>query len=164
MNDKDLFHEFLQGLFHRFNNFLGPCYGKLDLILLFDKPEYRSMLKPEEVTHLWDGWSELTSWRSKTDHANRLLAEIQAGKPPMVKELLCDSVGRCLKALNACPNDANLSTRINRFVTDMSASLPLPSPLADWMPPQGIQFAKIHQELQTLVSAIRAQENRFLNI
>lgn len=163
MKEGDFFSDFLRGLFHRFNNFLGPCYGKLDLILLYNKPEYRAMLRPEELRHLWDGWSQMASWRSQTNLCSELLAQIRSGQPPMVKELLCDSGGRCEKSLVACGSDETLAKNINHFLTEMTHALPLPSPFTQWVQGDTIHHDLIHRELQGLVSAVRVQEARYLS-
>lgn len=166
-----LLTDFLRGVFHRINNYLGPYYGKLDLILLFNKPEHRLLLTELDLENLKSGLAMVYSFKQLPDVFQYLAPFLLGGESSpktaeaeIVRSLLVDSSGRTLLAVKSAVGDAELRGEMNRFLAELSAEIPVVPGIEAWIGPEGIRHRVIHLDLQAVIAAIRRLETRWFNL
>ncbi|MBN8218257.1 MAG: hypothetical protein J0L75_16560 [Spirochaetes bacterium] len=166
-----LLTDFLRGVFHRLNNYLGPFYGKLDLILLFNKPEHRKLLSTDDLETLKAGLAMIYSFKARPDVYEFLSPFLIPGEAPpadtdatTVRSLMVDSSGRTVQAMKAAQADLALRGEMNRFLQELSAEIPVVPGNEAWTGPEGIRHRSVHLDLQAVIAAIRRLETRWFNL
>lgn len=116
--------DFISAFFHRFNNLLGGIYGKLELIVVYQKEETKKKLSPEEVSRFLGAMRQLRSWMVSSDAVGIAMRFLSAKDESDLGDFFQDRQGRFLTSLKEAERDASLKDQILVFLNANGAAFP----------------------------------------